>query len=369
MKKNIIYNEIGNLQLFKPDYINENRKTLLTSDIIKEYLRERSGKKFFQVNFVKNNFSIKKKENLDIVNKKIELNVIEKSYREMKYQYYKRLLNNKNFDNEEVKFIEYKNYICPNSENESRNRKIFKNMHNPEISQNSAFQKNIRFRKNYSENNIDFSKTNSKLKSQLINSMIGNMSINKDIKLKSIKNKFLFRFKNNISKNYNPLEKSNLKGDKTEINYYNINDELKEEKRFLSNIVHKNKSYINLDEVNPFSPINNEKKLKEEYNFFRLNENDNMNNAMNKLKKFKNYLTHRRIKRPNGKFHINYVHYLIDNIRRKEEAEKLFKNKKYNNKLFNRTVYKNKSFIHKRNESNFDLNKFKSFYNEIIKAE
>ena len=312
MKKNIIYNEIGNLQLFKPDYINENRKTLLTSDIIKEYLRERSGKKFFQVNFVKNNFSIKKKENLDIVNKKIELNVIEKSYREMKYQYYKRLLNNKNFDNDEGKFIEYKNYICPNSENESRNRKIFKNMHNPEISQNSAFQKNI---------------------------------------------------------SYNPPENSSLKGDKTEINYYNINDELKEEKRFLSNIVHKNKSYINLDEVNPFSPINNEKKLKEEYNFFRLNENDNMNNAMNKLKKFKNYLTHRRIKRPNGKFHINYVHYLIDNIRRKEEAEKFFKNKKCGNKLFNRTVYKNKSFIHKRNESNFDLNKFKSFYNEIIKAE
>ena len=31
MKRKSKYEEIGNLQLFKPDYISENKKTLLTS--------------------------------------------------------------------------------------------------------------------------------------------------------------------------------------------------------------------------------------------------------------------------------------------------------------------------------------------------
>ena len=42
----------------------------------------------------------------------------------------------------------------------------------------------------------------------------------------------------------------------------------------------------------------------------------------------------------------------IDNIKRKERAEKLSRRIKYNNKLFNGTVYKNQSYIHKRNENN-----------------
>ena len=90
---------------------------------------------------------------------------------------------------------------------------------------------------------------------------------------------------------------------------------------------------------------------------------------MDKFNKFQNILTSRRNKKPNGKFHINYVHYVIDNIKRKERAEKLSRRIKYNNKLFNGTVYKNQSYIHKRNENNFYLNKFKSFYNEINKAQ
>ena len=93
MKKNIKYNEIGNLHLFKPDYIAENKKSFLSSNLIKEFLTERRGKQFFKVNFIKNNFSIKKIENTDIVNKKMELKIIEQSYREMKSQFYKRLLN------------------------------------------------------------------------------------------------------------------------------------------------------------------------------------------------------------------------------------------------------------------------------------
>ena len=40
MKKNIIYNEIGNLHLFKPDYITENKKSFLSSNLIKEFLTE-----------------------------------------------------------------------------------------------------------------------------------------------------------------------------------------------------------------------------------------------------------------------------------------------------------------------------------------
>ena len=34
MKQKTRYKKIGNLQLFKPDYISENKKTLLTSNII-----------------------------------------------------------------------------------------------------------------------------------------------------------------------------------------------------------------------------------------------------------------------------------------------------------------------------------------------
>ena len=315
MKKNIIYNEIGNLHLFKPDYITENKKSFLSSNLIKEFLTERRGKQFFKVNFIKNNFSIKKNESTDIVNKKMELKIIEKSYREMKSQFYKRLLNEQNFENDKSIFINYKNYICPNSRNKSRNTNIFKNMHIPDISENNAYKKSIRFRKNYSENNMDFFRTNKELKSKLISSMIDYMGRNKNIKLKSLKNKYLTRFQNNISKILN--ENSNLKGNKTEINYYTINDKLKGEKIFLSSVDIKNKNH---------SAINN-------------------------------------------KFHINYVYYVIDNIKRKERAEKLSRRIKYNNKLFNGTVYKNQSYIHKRNENNFYLNKFKSFYNEINKAQ
>ena len=50
MKKISNYHEVGKLHLFKPDYLNENKKTFLTSNIIKEYLRKREGflKKFDQ---------------------------------------------------------------------------------------------------------------------------------------------------------------------------------------------------------------------------------------------------------------------------------------------------------------------------------
>ena len=71
MKKNIIYNEIGNLHLFKPDYITENKKSFLSSNLIKEFLTERRGKQFFKVNFIKNNFSIKKIEKIKNNRKKL----------------------------------------------------------------------------------------------------------------------------------------------------------------------------------------------------------------------------------------------------------------------------------------------------------
>ena len=244
-------------------------------------------------------------------------------------------------------------------------------MNIPDISENNAYKKSIRFRKNYSENNMDFFRTN-KVKSKLISSMIDNMGRNKNIKLKSLKNKYLTRFQNNISKILN--ENSNLKGNKTEINYYTINDKLKGEKIFLSSVDIKNKNHsainnVDTEDINPFLPISNEQRLRKQYNFFRLNIKSNMNKAMDKFNKFQNILTSRRNKKPNGKFHINYVHYVIDNIKRKERAEKLSRRIKYNNKLFNGTVYKNQSYIHKRNENNFYLNKFKSFYKEINKAQ
>ena len=84
MKQKTRYKKIGNLQLFKPDYISENKKTLLTSNIIKEYLRKRKGKYYYKVNFIKNKFNINKNEDNDIVNKRIHYKLIEDNYKIMK---------------------------------------------------------------------------------------------------------------------------------------------------------------------------------------------------------------------------------------------------------------------------------------------
>ena len=66
-----------------------------------------------------------------------------------------------------------------------------------------------------------------------------------------------------------------------------------------------------------------ERKLRLEYKFFRINEENNL-----PLKKFlkvqKALNSHKNIK-INNKFHLSYVHYYIDNIKRKEKAAKNFK--------------------------------------------
>lgn len=65
------------MHIFKPDYLRENKKTLLNSNIIKEYLTKRKGRWFYKVHYMKNKFNANSLENVDSINRKIQLKAIE----------------------------------------------------------------------------------------------------------------------------------------------------------------------------------------------------------------------------------------------------------------------------------------------------
>ena len=74
--------------------------------------------------------------------------------------------------------------------------------------------------------------------------------------------------------------------------------------------------------VDPFSLSDDpEKKLKMKYNFFKLDNEDDMNLPINKFKRFQKKLYKSKKVIPNNKFHLDYVKYIIENIQRKEKAE------------------------------------------------
>ena len=334
MKHKSKYEEIGNLQLFKPDYISENKKTLLTSNIIKEYLRKRKGRYYYKVNFIKNKFNINKDENNDIVNKRMHYKLIQDNYREMKSEIYKRHLNLNDNDLElskDLKLID-NNFNFLSKKIKSRNNETFRNSGNIFFSGHNIFDKNNKFRKTNSDAKM-FSINNKKeLSTNFIDSNTNNNSIDKNKKkLSPLHNKFLIGYikKSKIKE----LFKTNgqIETNFTERNGYkniNNNDISKENKKSFSNTnTIKNLPILNKNEkdkkfVDPFSLSDDpEKKLKMKYNFFKLDNEDDMNLPINKFKRFQKKLYKSKKVIPNNKFHLDYVKYIIENIQRKEKAE------------------------------------------------
>ena len=179
MKKKSSYNKIGTLHLFKPDYLSENKKTFLTSNIIKEYLRKRKGRYFYKVNFLKNRFNFKQKEKKDIINNKLELKLIENSYNEMKSEIHKRFIDDKTFENDKYIKLFNSKYNCISSRNRSRNNIIFKNINNPIVSDYNTYQKKIKFRKTYSKDKYGVLNNYSNLNIKYRNAFIKNMNVTK----------------------------------------------------------------------------------------------------------------------------------------------------------------------------------------------
>ena len=374
MKKNSNYHEIGKLHLFKPDYLSENKKTFLTSNIIKEYLRKRKGRYFYKVNFMKNKFDVKIKENTDIINRKLELKVIENSYKEMKSEIQKRFLDDKNFENE--KSVKLKNnYNCLTSRNKSRNNNIFGNMHNTNNSENNNFEKNVKFKKTFSGKILTFFKTNKDLNSRRSYFLKNITNNNKTKYLQPIINKRLKHLKNNLRKKKEFSFDSNQKGNRTEINYFTFFEKDKEMKNSLSNnnIKCKLKTTLNnakniekMENDKYFSPrYNRERILKNKYNFFRIDGENDMNLPTNKFKNFQHFLNFRKKPKPNGKFHQSYVKFFIDNIKRKEKAERSYILKE-SISTFNISKSNNDFSPKNLHICDYSHNNLKSFNNEIV---
>ena len=131
MKNIYKYNEIGKLHLFKPDYLTENKKTLLNSNIINEYLSKRKGKLFYKVNFFQNRFNVNKKEKIDFINRKLQLKAIEDSYKEMITEIHKRLLDSSTLEsNKSVKSVNSNYNLFFSPKNKSSNGSLFQNSRN-----------------------------------------------------------------------------------------------------------------------------------------------------------------------------------------------------------------------------------------------
>lgn len=322
------YSKIGTLQLFKPDYLNENKKTLLSSNIIKEYLRKRKGKYFYKVNFMKNKFKFESIENIDIINRKIQLKLIEDNYKEMKYEINKRLLDKNLEDNKIIKLSNHNNNFF-STRNKSRNNNIFTNINYFSLNEYKHMEKNSRFRKINSETNLNLMKTKNELNTKLIDSILFNTYRNRKKLLKPLRKKYLFEFKKNININNRFLSNSPQNTNRTEINYNSFNENNKEiisDNNISNNLNNdlKNIEYSKDENQNLYED-DKERKLRLEYKFFRINEENNL-----PLKKFlkvqKALNSHKNIK-INNKFHLSYVHYYIDNIKRKEKAAKILKKK------------------------------------------
>ena len=378
MKRKSKYEEIGNLQLFKPDYISENKKTLLTSSIIKEFLRKRKGKYYYKVNFIKNKFNIKKEENNDIVNKRMRYKLIEDNYRILKSEIYKKHLNLSDNDFEiskNLKLID-SNYNLLTKKIKSRNNETFRNTGNIFLSGLYNFGKYNKFRKTNSDAKMLSINNKKELSTNFIDSNSNNNSINKNmLKLSPIQNKFLIGFikKRKIKE----LFQTNCKFESnfSERNSYkniNNNEINKENKKSFTNIntiknlpilnkIKKDKKLVNLFSLND----DPQQKLKMKYNFFRLENEDNMNLPINRFKRFQKKLYSSKKVIPNNKFHLNYVKYVIEKIKRKEKAELIAsRNKKEKSNKILRMKKKYRNNNEKINYNNYNDKMFRSFNGE-----
>ena len=104
-----------------------------------------------------------------------------------------------------------------------------------------------------------------------------------------------------------------------------------------------------------------------QYNFFRLENEDDMNLPLNKFRLFQKKLFPPKKVITNKKFHFSYVQYVIDNIKRKEKE--LNDSKKENNKpnkiLIKKKINKNNNkYIN--NDNNVNEIMFRSFNGKIF---
>ena len=370
MKPKTRYNEIGNLQLFKPDYISENKKTLLTSNIIKEFLRKRKGKYYYKVNFTKNKFSNIEKEDNDIINKKMQFRLIEKGYKELKYEIFKRHINEYGFpNNKKLKLLD-SNFNFFTTKIKSRNNDTLRNTHKTFLSVNHIFDGFNKFRKTNSEAKMFSLNSTKDLNTNLIDSNFYNISnqnfkklspLSKDVinKIKE-KNKIKNMFKNNTFKETGLTERNYYS------NYNDISNEIR--KSFANNNIKNKLTTLNDNKNksidNPYFSMNNEHELKliMKYNFFKVGNEDDENLPINKFKRFKKILHNPKKVRTKNKFHINYVQYIIDNIRRKENTKPRNENNKSNH------IFKRKKLNITNDEilNNISKKMLKSFNGSII---
>ena len=317
MKSIYKYSEIGKLHLFKPDYLTENKKTLLNSNIINEYLIKRKGKIFYKVNFVQNRFNVVKKEKIDFINRKLQLKVIEDSYKEMLTEIHKRLSDNSTLEsNKSVKSINSNYNLFCSPRNKSKNGSLFQYSRNSLINDYYNYEKR---NNSTSQNSIfNFSKTKNDIYMNKKESIFEQIKTSRNKNLKSMTNFYLM---NKNKRNY-PQE-TNL----NELNYKTNYELFREIKKSSSNNNIKNKDIdidLNNNEENNIyfpKPYNHSDNLRKKYNFFTLSDADNMNSAKNIFRKIPKTLFMNKKVKFNHKFHLNFVKYFIDNIKRKEKEK------------------------------------------------
>ena len=361
-------NQIGKLHLFKPDYINDNKKTLLNSDIIKEYLTKKKGKKFYKISYFRNKFIPHSKEPYNIINRNIQFKLIQNNYHELVKQAKRRLiLDRKIKNNSEIKLL-------PKKQNKNKNFSFFTPKNNSKNEFISVFYNSIlfgykrmekmkEFRKIKSEENLESKNIENKLYTKEIlfnlNNIIKNCGIKIDKNCKSPRIRKIFKYNEELNKNKkNYFDINNSKKNYDEYNYLSLNQDdiihtMQDIKKYLkqnSFQTDRNNEIKNINKTeekneNPyFLPVyKKEDKLKLKYNFFRMNpEKDDYSFTIQKFKKVKKILDFNKpleIK----KMHPYYVYHFLDNIKNKNEFKN--SNKKGNN---NYKTRKNDNYLLKK---------------------
>ena len=130
--------------------------------------------------------------------------------------------------------------------------------------------------------------------------------------------------------------------------------------------MNKNKKDKKFDD--PFSLDDDPKaKLKMKYNFFRLENEDDMNLPINKFKRFQKKLYTSKKVIPNSKFHLDYVKYIIENIKRKEKAElSTSRNKKEKSSRILKMKKKFRNNNENLNNDNYNNIMFRSFNGNLL---
>ena len=326
------YNKIGNLHIFKPDYLRENKKTLLNSNIIKEYLRKRKGRWFYKVHYMKNKFNANSLENVDSINRKIQLKAIEDRYQEMKSEINKRGLNAQSFENNnKIKLsTRNKNFLSVSPRYNKSRSIIFSNICKSRIYEYNSLEKNDKFIK-FTNQTTSHSNRNKEINFKENYNFLNDSTTNN---LLSLKNKYLNNCFKKLRKRKN-IELDSFSNNNIELNYDFHKETRKEIKNYLSNDDISNNYFVILKKIrenNPYlSPsFNRVNKLRKKYNFFRIKDEEKQNDSDKKFLKLKKMINS-NIKVQLNNFQSTYTRNIIKKIKRKELTElKLNKKKDIN---------------------------------------